>query len=135
MTREIKFRAWDKKTKSIISEVFEIGLGSRNNPETWLVGDDRQTNNFELMQFTGLKDKKGKEIYEGDLIKKDHHQEIFEVIFCLKGHFAGSFCLKNRETGNLTGFSQESIWMPSDAPKNFDEVIGNIYENPELLKN
>jgi uncharacterized phage protein (TIGR01671 family) len=129
MTREIKFRARHIKNKFWL-ENFQI---SDCGNYIYECGETYNRDEVELVQFTGLKDKNGKEIYEGDLIKKDHHQEIFEVIFCLKGHFAGSFCLKNRETGSFTGFSQESIWMPSDAPKNFDEVIGNIYES-ELLK-
>ena len=48
MSREIKFRAWDKETKSMIKEVWEIGLKSNYN-QPWLIGDDKRTDNFELM--------------------------------------------------------------------------------------
>jgi uncharacterized phage protein (TIGR01671 family) len=87
-----------------------------------------------LRQCTGLKDKNGKVIFEGDILKKDHREQFYVVEFCKKGHFAGAFCLKNTESGKFAGFSQESIFMPSDAPRNWDEVIGNIHQNPELIK-
>ena len=87
-----------------------------------------------LLQCTGLEDKNGKLIFEGDIVKKDHCEDFYVVEFCKKGHFAGAFCLKNIQSGKFTGFSQESIWMSDDTPKNWDEVIGNIYQNPELIK-
>jgi uncharacterized phage protein (TIGR01671 family) len=103
--REIKFRAWDKKTKSMISEVFEVGFGNRHNPETWLVGDDRQTDSFELMQYTGINDKNGKKIYEEDIV--------------LTGR--GKICIVKFERGAF--FAGD--WF---------EVLGNTFENPELLE-
>lgn len=139
MTREIKFRAWDKKTKSMIREVFEVGLGCNNNPEQWLVGDDRQTNNFELMQYTGLKDKNGREIFEMDILKGReivvksngkfqtiNPDEYYKVIFN-----KGQFVVKNLQSEHSTElpiyhFMFED-WMDV-------EKVGNIYENPELLK-
>lgn len=101
MTIKIKFRAWDKKTKSIISEVFELGLGDRHNPETWLVGDDRQTDSFELMLFTGLRDADGKELYEGDIVSIEHiyYQGVAQYDSRLKEGFRkiGNYVLKYDE--------------------------------------
>ena len=56
-----------------------------------------------------------------------------EVKFCKKGYFAGGFRLWNYSSKKWAGFSQDSIWMPSDDPKNFDLVIGNIHQNGDLL--
>jgi uncharacterized phage protein (TIGR01671 family) len=112
---KIKFRAWDRKTKSMILEVWEIGFGDRNNRETWLVGDDRQTNNFDLMQFTGLLDKNGKEIYEGDLIKTPDNR-ILPVIF-KEGCFGFENNLENKQFAYFTKALTTAI-----------EVVGNIYK-------
>ena len=90
---------------------------------------------FILLQSTGLKDKNGKLIFEGDVIKSDHYDDIYKVIYSIEGHFAGSFCLQNINNKKTSKFHQSNIWMPSDEPKNWDKIIGNIYENPELLNN
>lgn len=78
-----------------------------------------------LMQYTGIKDKNGKEIYEGDVVEYQHHEEMKEVL---------------RQRSSI-GFSEGSFVCPewgefvSDSQLEDCEVIGNIYENPELLTN
>ena len=102
--REIKFRAWDKIQKKMIPEWFSI----HKNHEP-----------LEFMQFTGLKDKNGKEIYEGDVVKGD-----YRVIW--KQKFA-SFGLVHPSWLFVHYFGEAAD--PEEC-----EVIGNIYESPELLK-
>ena len=102
--REIKFRAWDKNEKIMIPA-------------------DEFYFSYEMMQYTGLKDKNGKEIYEGDILKikiETMSQEWQEIVKYKSGYFTGVM----RET--MDGCQQENI-------ENM-EVIGNIYENPELIK-
>jgi uncharacterized phage protein (TIGR01671 family) len=115
--REIKFRAWDKKDKimSIPFNLYEIGTVNMEN------GYSRK--NYILLQYTGLHDKNKKEIYEGDLITNNsRNSDNPHPIEFSEGRFIARY-------GNLKyDFAQE---IETDCV----EVIGNIYENPELLKN
>jgi len=118
MAREIKFRAWDKTNKEIIPV----------NQLHW--NDKRLTllKTYELMQYTGLKDKEETEIYEGDIVKdygsRNYGKEkvlIREVRFddC---KFIGHIKFKSGSSG--------ASYLCEDC---ILKVIGNIYENPELI--
>lgn len=130
MSREIKFRAWDKKENEMMTEfrgkyvVSNIGLLNPVGDKFDLIDGTR----FELMQYTEIKDVTGKEIYEGDIVEfyNDEyyvlHPGIAKVIFDL-----GAFQLESKKYG-------------ADYLGNMDiddmdiRVIGNIYANPELLE-
>ncbi len=123
--REIKFRAGDKKLKKMVF-IFAITSGGKmlawsGSIGGWIKTDDKR---FIKLQYTGLKDKNDKEIYEGDIgwhssdeggeTKVGHHEVVF---------VDGAFRLKNKE-GKIVGIVRGTIF----------EVLGNIYENKELLK-
>ena len=114
--REIKFRAWDVKYKRM-SLVSSIDFKKNLIYTTWWEENKKRlkkdkTNEISdlvLMQFTGLKDKNGKEIYEGDIVKGEvENNKFISVVEFQNG-----------------GFSINTLWEP--------EVIGNIFENPELI--
>lgn len=132
--RELKFRAWNKKYKFFkfftLVEMFRwVGI-EYNIPENIPSRSyfDDQEEDLVFSQFTGLKDKNGKEIYEGDLIKfheTDTKKERLGFVSYLVNEFAGCqfSCLR---------FKDDVIGFVFSAEENF-EIIGNIYENPGLL--
>jgi len=111
--REIKFRAWDK----------EFNHWNKCAPVILPLHTDSSftlkpaTEDLILMQFTGLKDKNGKEIYEGDIVKR---REVYIVVF--------DFC-----AWMLQRIGEPARFYLNRHPTTEWEVIGNIYENPELL--
>jgi len=130
MNREIKFRAWDKlKHKMMETSYFDMWYYTiAENDET---GRSRACEckdqqdycraNLEIMQFTGLKDTDGKEIYEGDILyTSDLYRKHFVV-----GYSGRSFELYDNKDGVV--FDPNNDWSEY-------EVVGNIYENPELLE-
>jgi uncharacterized phage protein (TIGR01671 family) len=128
-TREIKFRAWDKKNKQMLG-ISEIGNLMFSYGENY---DHITKYEAEIMQFTGLKDMKGAEIYEGDIVKwsdgdykHPSNPRIAEVRFDPELSF---FAFNVDRGGHKFGFSN---FIYTDTERHL-EIIGNIYENPELL--
>lgn len=127
MSREIKFRAWHKDLK----KMFKIGQITLEEGTWNFEPNDRDfigisipyQPSFVLMQYTELHDKNGKEIYEGDIVRiivNNNIEKICRVEF--KNGIFGVMFSKNKE---LTAF-------PHFCNTTF-EVIGNEYDNPELL--
>ena len=120
--REIKFRAWHKG-KKIMGEVLGIDILHK---EIFFSNEDvdcyehTDFKDIELMQYTGLKDKNNKEIYEGDIVTL--HNSKYKVIFNTK---EARFVLRDDE------FESEIPFTNNNNERM--EIIGNIYENPELL--
>mgnify|MGYP001493657480 CR=1 FL=1 len=115
--REIKFRAWDKTFKKM-HKVDAIDWF-----EGWCYCDNEKMDEgrLELMQYTGLKDANGKEIYEGDIISWfDGEKRNVEIIWKY-----GSWQISDNDEDTMSLFHYEEY---------VHEVIGNIYENPELIK-
>lgn len=118
--REIKFRAWDKINKEMFN-VESINFQERRVYRD--VVSYRDFNDIELIQYTGLKDKNEKEIYEGDILSNGNNEKPYKVIF-ENGSYRAEF------EGDFDEYSFDLI----DIVAQGCEVVGNIYENPELLK-
>jgi uncharacterized phage protein (TIGR01671 family) len=120
----IKFRAWDEQNKTMHYDFQFIKSGNEGNDWIIFVSDKQPlTSNWKenpffsqqlkITQFTGLLDKNGKEIYEGDIIKEFWvgRNDVFEVKKWYK-----------------------ILWYNSTYAGNTWEIVGNIYENPDLIK-
>jgi uncharacterized phage protein (TIGR01671 family) len=129
MNRELKFRILDKLNRNEellinnLGKIFVIDQGCGQANEA----DDQE--NYVIRQYTGLKDKNGKEIYEGDIVKhRKHNKEVRIGAFSdgvdeRTGVFLQDPKIKhiNFGTNRLSSFSS-------------CEIIGNVFENPELTK-
>ena len=113
--REIKFRVWNGRKMigwDFIKHVYECSF----------------LNNAKIMQYTGLKDKNGKEIYEGDIVRGYFNADDVEDYLWLR-------LTDEEKKQEWKLFEVEDIHFGYKEPvPEILEVIGNIYENPELLK-
>lgn len=140
MMREIKFRAWDK-TESQWIEINKMGF--LENGEAWYVEDYEKNeppyftdrNDWELMQYTGLNDKNGREIYEGDVLEYSKEQTLLVHYNENTASFSANYILHRDEYGELKGGWIGSAPFDKRNIENSEmRVIGNAFENPDLLK-
>jgi len=122
MAREIKFRAWEKTGSG----------GMYDNIQNEMFNGFIHNSDFEVMQFTGLKDKKRKEIYEGDIVIL--HPALEEDTMREGGRryvveYNAPYWMLASEAGAFSRSQGGKGWWENQI-----EVIGNIYENLELLK-
>lgn len=140
---EIKFRAWDKEDKKMfnVMDIYYPRAASNVTRINLCGGDLKTVDNVELMQFTGLVDRNKKEIYQGDIIRFDkrccHGIGIIQY---------GEYCSSCGSCGEYTdvnciGYYIEPKCMSCTEciqigiSNNIEiEVIGNVYENPELIR-
>lgn len=141
MKREIKFRAWDDDSDSMLYQdkdkelcvfaIDESGICCWIFPGESMYGQDpcdlESTPCYEIMQYTGLKDKNGKEIYEGDILRYVYSDLLFNWLISFDD---GAFIFQSI---GIDGYLMDKYRLTQSNCLD-REVIGNIYENPELIR-
>ena len=150
MNREIKFRVWDKKeNKWLMGYEYDNLGGFSLFGEIMLFGEwsgvldkylfSKENHNYEdlvVMQYTGLKDKNGKEIYEGDICYPVRNTEPYVVAFGTHETCEGDYYSSTAHGFYLKAVYPEPYISERSLPYYHGiEIIGNIYENPELSTN
>ena len=132
--REIKFRAWDTRYGEMKGNCPNLML-DLHGYLYWQFGFDEprmvDQEQYTLMQYTGLKDRNGKEIYEGDIVRVGDSEDdpcatIHQVLYFAEDDYP-AFDLKPYLVDDCNGLSHAMA-------EGYIEVIGNVHENPDLLE-
>ena len=134
--RDIIFRAWDKEYETMVDnwDMFSfVGELMEFLKLMSVKQSEQDSSNYILMQWTGLEDKNGKQIFEGDIIKSPY------IKTAGANNQGEVFWDESSAKFNIRGFSNgsndcpwDAFWCNSDLEEM--KVVGNIYENPELLE-
>ena len=126
--REIKFRAWDKENKIMIDHFYLFDDIFTSNGQLAMYS---RKEDWVIMQYTGLNDRNGVEIYEGDILNFDiqDHNGNDNIYTLPVEYYVDTFMCFDKDT--------DAYFSIGEIKANDEEleVIGNIYENPELLTN
>jgi uncharacterized phage protein (TIGR01671 family) len=150
MKREIKFRVWHKPEKKMhyylkakFGKTTNITLEGKFNDVDHITTKTVPNDDLEVMQYTGQLDKNGNEVCEGDIVEVRHIEPKDPVNLGFKAKvyrvhvvwydFSFSF-ERRREDGSVMSRSNGLEFESTYYKKNEIEIIGNIYENPDLLK-
>ena len=123
-----KFRAWTEEGKVMYYDVYPFKDDTLLLSYDEIAFDEVPASDFILMQSTGLKDKDGKEIYEGDVVKYEVGSNTYTEEVAYDKNFAG-FGVRDADIDIIFTFLQLADVVDLISL----EVVGNIYENPELL--
>lgn len=130
MSREIKFRVWDKEDQ-VMDWPTEISWDDGGDIQNVDAYHKKMTNNFVLEQFTGLKDKNGKDIYEGDILA--WHSNVYR-----KQDWVGLVIYRGAgfavQDSDRSYSSSEWLECACQKDANLVEVIGNAHEDGQLLE-
>jgi uncharacterized phage protein (TIGR01671 family) len=132
--REIKFRAWDKTKQVMIDSSvddrseYDEAYGDTRAINLAGIEEMAKTTRYEIMQYTGLHDKNGKEIYEGDIVHIRGQDEPHFVVAYDFNAFKLSLPHMSRDKSSLFFSTIKKDWYTM-------EIIGSIYETPNLLTN
>lgn len=123
-----KFRAWTEEGEVMYYDVYPFQDDTLLLSYDEIAFDEVPASDFILMQSTGLFDKNGNEIFEGDIVKYKLEERTFTDIVSFNKFFA-YFGLKDVTGDSICSFD----WLLENITQNDIEAIGNFYENPELL--
>lgn len=131
MSRELKFRAWSKDGGKFYYDAEETydGLVGANHTSFGTLLED---NNYIVEQYTGLKDKNGREIYEGDIVRATYFEAHYRALKVGKKRKITGKIIYGSACFFIESISDETPLLQVGGSENI-EVIGNIHENPELL--